>query len=87
MSSQEPRHYKPGKGGAGSQTSWFMLFFTSAAFWLLRYLIVALLIFALLGALAHYAIVEHGVHLMVVLPLLILAGLLLGAYPLWRRSR
>lgn len=87
MSSQEPRHHEPGKGGAGTQTSWFMLFFTSAAFWLLRYLIAALLIFALLGALAHYAIVEHGVHLMLVLPLLILAGLLLGAYPLWRRSR
>lgn len=64
-----------------------MLFFTSAAFWFVRYLIVALLIFALLGALAHYAIVEHGVHLLVVLPLLIVATLLLGVYPLWRRSR
>ncbi|MBY0569564.1 MAG: hypothetical protein K2P70_19805 [Hyphomonadaceae bacterium] len=64
-----------------------MLFFASAAFWFVRYLIVALLIFALLGALAHYAIVEHGVHLMVVLPLLIVAALLLGVYPLWRRSR
>ncbi|MBX9746265.1 MAG: hypothetical protein K2X34_05150 [Hyphomonadaceae bacterium] len=64
-----------------------MLFFTSAALWLVRYLIVALLIFALLGALAHYAIVEHGVHLIVVLPLLILAALLLGVYPMWRRSR
>lgn len=87
MSGQEPRHYEPGKAGAGSQTSWFMLFFTSAAFWFLRYFIIALLIFALLGALAHYAIVEHGVHLMVVLPLLILAVLLLVIYPLWRRSR
>ncbi|MGE0743338.1 MAG: hypothetical protein AB7O98_18535 [Hyphomonadaceae bacterium] len=64
-----------------------MLFFTSAAFWFVRYLIAALLIFALLGALAHYAIVEHGVHLLVVLPLLILAALLLGVYPMWRRSR
>lgn len=87
MSVQEPRHYDPRKSGAGSQTSWFMLFFTSAAFWFVRYLIVALLIFALLGALAHYAIVEHGVHLLVVLPLLIFAALLLGVYPMWRRSR
>lgn len=87
MSLRAPRHNEPRKGGAGSQTSWFMLFFTSAAFWFVRYLIVALLIFALLGALAHYAIVEHGVHLLVVLPLLILAALLLGVYPLWRRSR
>jgi len=87
MSLWEPRHNEPRKGGAGSQPSWFMLFFTSAAFWFVRYLIVALLIFALLGALAHYAIVEHGVHLLVVLPLLIVAALLLGVYPLWRRSR
>ena len=87
MSLREPRQNEPRKGGAGSQTSWFMLFFTSAAFWFVRYLIVALLIFALLGALAHYAIVEHGLHLLVVLPLLIVAALLLGVYPLWRRSR
>lgn len=87
MSLQEPRHFERTKGRAGSQNSWFMLFFTSATLWFVRYLIFALLIFTLLGALAHYAIVEHGVHLMAVLPLLILAVLLLAAYPLWRRSR
>ncbi len=87
MSLLEPRHNEPRKGRAGSQTSWFMLFFTSAALWFVRYLIIALLIFVLLGALAHYAVVEHGVHLMVVAPLLMLAALLLGVYPWWRRSR
>ena len=87
MSLRAPRHNEPRKGGSGSQTSGIMLFVTSAAFWFVRYLIVALLIFALLGALAHYAIVEHGVHLLVVAPLLIVAALLLGVYPLWRRSR
>jgi hypothetical protein len=87
MSPQEPRHFERGKGKAGSQTSWFMLFFTTAAFGLIRYLIFALLIFVLLGALAHYAIVEHGVHILTVAPFLIVAVLLLAAYPLWRRSR
>jgi len=87
MPLQNSHRYAQRTGGTGSQTSWFMLFFTSAALWFVRYLVVALLIVALLGALAHYAIVEHGVHVMVVLPVLLVAALLLVLYPIWRRSR
>lgn len=88
MSPQRPhdRQHR-GRGGAGSGTSWFVLFLTSATPWFFAVLIVAVLVFAVMGALAHYAVAEHGAHLLQAWPVLIVAVLALAVFPLVKLLR